>query len=195
MRTRFATVALTTLLVLGLLAPAALARNHQTTNPLTGIALTDLDVTDPDDPTLEGVFNGTLDITSFYQEDGELLAAGVLNGTISGVNGDIPVVDEPVDGIPVGLSTQDLSTQQTGGGNDACPILFLELGPVFLDVLGLVVEIPDPIVVDIRAEPGPGQLLGNLLCAVAGLLDGPSPVQGALDQIIGLLNRILDALG
>jgi hypothetical protein len=33
------------------------------------------------------------------------------------------------------------------------------------------VEIPDPVIIEIRAEPGPGRLLGNLLCALLGLLD------------------------
>jgi hypothetical protein len=52
-----------------------------------------------------------------------------------------------------------------------------------------VVEVPDPIVVDIRAEPGPGNLLGNLLCAVAGLLDG-GPF-AAIDRLLDQINRLL----
>lgn len=55
---------------------------------------------------------------------------------------------------------------------DACEILHLELGPIDLNLLGLVVHV-DQIVVDISAQPGPGNLLGNLLCAIAGLLDQP----------------------
>lgn len=51
-----------------------------------------------------------------------------------------------------------------------CPILFLELGPLFLDLLGLQVSLSQ-ITLDITAVAGPGNLLGNLLCAVAGLLD------------------------
>jgi hypothetical protein len=58
------------------------------------------------------------------------------------------------------------------GQDGVTQILFLELGPVFLDVLGLIVEIPDPIILEIRAERGPGQLLGNLLVALLGILDG-----------------------
>ena len=42
------------------------------------------------------------------------------------------------------------------------------------------------------AEPGPGNLLGNLLCAVAGLFDNTG---GALGGISALLNRILTGLG
>jgi hypothetical protein len=72
-----------------------------------------------------------------------------------------------------------------------CPILHLELGPLDLDLLGLMIHL-DKVVLDITAESGPGNLLGNLLCAIAGLLDQtPSPLQ----QIVNLLNQILQILG
>jgi len=48
----------------------------------------------------------------------------------------------------------------------------------------------DKVVLDITAVPGAGNLLGNLLCAVANLLNGG----GALQQIINLLNQILSQL-
>jgi hypothetical protein len=71
----------------------------------------------------------------------------------------------------------------------SCQILHLELGPLDLDLLGLVVHL-DRIVLDISAEPGPGNLLGNLLCAIANLLNG----NAALQAIANLLNQILNAL-
>jgi len=70
-----------------------------------------------------------------------------------------------------------------------CDILHLELGPLDLDLLGLVVHL-DKIVLDIDAESGPGNLLGNLLCGIAGLLDSNatlSAVARLLNQLIGLL--------
>jgi hypothetical protein len=72
---------------------------------------------------------------------------------------------------------------------DGCPILHLELGPLDLDLLGLEVHL-DRVVLDIRAQPGPGNLLGNLLCAVVALLDGVD-LSGFLAD---LLQRLLDAL-
>jgi hypothetical protein len=72
---------------------------------------------------------------------------------------------------------------------EPCPILHLELGPLDLNLLGLVVHL-DRVVLDVTAQPGPGNLLGNLLCAIAGLLDGVD-VSGALGN---LLQRLLDAL-
>jgi hypothetical protein len=72
---------------------------------------------------------------------------------------------------------------------EVCPILHLELGPLDLNLLGLRVQL-NQVVLDITAIPGPGNLLGNLLCAIAGLLDGVD-----LSGILGnLLQNLLDAL-
>ena len=56
----------------------------------------------------------------------------------------------------------------------SCQILDLSIGTVHLDVLGLVVQL-DPVHLNITAQQGAGNLLGNLLCAVAHLLDNGSP--------------------
>ena len=64
--------------------------------------------------------------------------------------------------------------------------LHLDIGPISLDLLGLKVDL-SRIVLDITAQTGAGNLLGNLLCAVAGLLDNPS-------GLVRLLNQILAAL-
>jgi len=53
-----------------------------------------------------------------------------------------------------------------------------------------VISIPNPVVLNITAVPGAGNLLGNLLCSVANLLNG----SGALQQIADLLNQILAIL-
>ena len=47
---------------------------------------------------------------------------------------------------------------------------------------------------DIVAQTGAGNLLGNLLCAITGLLDGPGPLSALLGQLTDLLNQILDVL-
>ena len=70
-----------------------------------------------------------------------------------------------------------------------CDVLNLVLGPLDLDLLGLVVHL-DRVVLNIIAQSGAGNLLGNLLCAVAGLLDTP----GLLTQISQILNSILAIL-
>lgn len=69
----------------------------------------------------------------------------------------------------------------------ACDVLHLALGPVDLDLLGLVVHL-EPVLLDITAQPGGGNLLGNLLCAVTGLLNGFNP--NLAGQLASLLNSI-----
>ena len=68
----------------------------------------------------------------------------------------------------------------------ACGILHLELGPLTLNLLGLVVELDDcqggPVIVDITAVPG--ALLGDLLCNLLGVGLPPGLTLG---QIIDLL--------
>lgn len=49
----------------------------------------------------------------------------------------------------------------------------------------------DEVVLEIVAEAGAGNLLGNLLCAVTSLLDGGA----ALAAIAELLNNIIDLIG
>jgi len=49
------------------------------------------------------------------------------------------------------------------------------------------------VVLNIIGQTGAGNLLGNLLCAIAGLLDG-SAVATQLGQIATLLNSILAIL-
>ena len=73
--------------------------------------------------------------------------------------------------------------------NGTCEILHLELGPLDLNVLGLLVHL-DRVVLDITAQSGAGNLLGNLLCGIAGLLDSG----GLLSQLSTLLNQLLGAL-
>jgi hypothetical protein len=87
------------------------------------------------------------------------------------------------------------------GAEGGCDILNLSLGPVNLDLLGLVVALDDcnggPVTVDITGQDG--QLLGDLLCSIAGLLNDGIPlgtVLGGLtgDQLDMLTGAIADVL-
>ena len=73
-----------------------------------------------------------------------------------------------------------------------CDILFLDLGPLHLDLLGLTVDLNE-VVLDLNAVSGAGNLLGNLLCAVTGLLDGFG-LLGAITQLLDTINNILAGL-
>jgi hypothetical protein len=78
------------------------------------------------------------------------------------------------------------------GAVGTCEILDLVLGPLDLNLLGLVVHL-DQVHLNITAVPGAGNLLGNLLCGVANLLNG-GPLAAILGQLTVLLNQIFALL-
>ncbi len=106
-----------------------------------------------------------LTVTSFQVVDGVLTAVGTVSG--GGVT------------VPFSAPVQASGT---------CPVLDLTLGPLHLDLLGLVVDL-NQVHLQVTAQSGAGNLLGNLLCAVAGLLDANN-----VNGIVRLLNQILAAL-
>ncbi len=66
----------------------------------------------------------------------------------------------------------NMTVSHLGGGKrqlGSCSILELDIGAIFIDLLGLQISLA-PIALDIVAQRGAGNLLGNLLCAIAGLL-------------------------
>jgi hypothetical protein len=125
-----------------------------------------------------GTFKGVLTITRFTRSNGQTLAVGKLSGTATRASGAIArsVVNQVVQ-IPL---------QQANG---TCQILHLDIGPIDLNLLGLHVHINE-IIIDITAESGPGNLLGNLLCAIAHLLDRPGGLTHALNVLVRLLNIV-----
>ena len=141
-----------------------------------------------------GTLGGTFTPLKFKAKDGVTRVKGVVDGVITHPNG----AKEKFTAIRslevTKINGQKLSSLAISSGSAAaCDVLNLVLGPLDLNVLGLEVHLKQ-VVLDIIATPGPGQLLGNLLCAVAGLLDG-GPLAGLLGQLVGLLNQILGQLG
>ena len=169
---KFVLLALAGLLALGLVLPATTTAAQPARNGL----VTDIPVTG----TLAGgaPFTGTLDITQITRDGSTLLFDGALTNDAGGA------VQQFAD-IPGVL-------QQQG---PRCDILLLDLGPIHLDLLGLVVDL-SAIHLDVHAVPGAGNLLGNLLCAVAGLLDGPigGGLGGLLDTLLDRINDLLNDL-
>lgn len=132
-----------------------------------------------------GTFTGVLNITELAFENGQLLATGTLTGTATQVINGGTVVTQ------ITQSITDLAVDLIGSGpGSSCQILELDIpGGLELDLLGLVVDLA-PVNLEIRAERGPGNLLGNLLCALTGLLDRGGPLAG----ITNLLNQINNLL-
>ena len=71
----------------------------------------------------------------------------------------------------------------------SCAILSLVLGPLHLDVLGLVIDL-NRVVLNIIGQTGAGNLLGNLLCALTGILDGGVLLTRFLSVVTELLAAI-----
>jgi hypothetical protein len=110
-----------------------------------------------------------------------LAAVGQLTGTITGGG-----QGQPTPGA-AGQQVDQQVTLPISALQATCNVLDLTLGPLDLNLLGLEVHL-DQVHLVINANPT-GGLLGQLLCSLAGGLNGP------LDTIIGLLNQILAALG
>lgn len=126
-----------------------------------------------------GNFVGTFNPQNFGVRNGSLVAIGTVAGTMTDHTG--AVLGTVADGN-VALPVADPSA--------TCTILNLTLGPLHLNLLGLVVNL-NQIHLTITAIAAPGNLLGNLLCAIANLLNGGVPDPGTLAT---LLNRVLLAL-
>lgn len=163
------------------------ATHAATVNTGNAISLTQSGTTTPG-ATLTGISgtlsngtsftNGILQITGFAVQQGQLVAQGTFNAVDASGNPIASTFTAPVTGA-----------SQAG----ACQILNLTLGPINLNLLGLVVQ-TNQIVVNVSAQPGPGNLLGNLLCAVTNALNNPAGNLASLNRLVNALNGLLATL-
>lgn len=134
----------------------------------------------PINEAIPGVGNLVGNITPtevlFNEETGQLDLVGQLTGTLTSLLGEVTEINQTVTTPLAGAAA-----------SAACQILHLNLQPIHLDLLGLVVDLQEVDLL-VTAVPGEGNLLGNLLCSVAGLLD-PGP--GGTPALAALLNSLL----
>jgi hypothetical protein len=169
MRKQLALLAVVGMAAIGVLVASPIA----TAAPPTASAPGSLDLTG----TLAngGTFAGTLTNLRFVNQQGALGLAGNLSGTLTNALGQtIGTVSNVPITLPVG------GAAASGG----CTILDLTLGPLHLNLLGLVVDL-NQVHLTITGQTGNGQLLGNLLCGLANALNGNG---GGLANI---LNKLL----
>jgi hypothetical protein len=161
----------------GLLNQIASALQGATTAPVGGTASKTVPVSLT---ASNGVkFTGNLTLTGFMTENNALFASGRLVGKLIGPAGNnAGQVNQPVQLIPV------------TPGAASCQNLALNLGPLDLNLVGLPVSL-SATSLTITAPGGSGTSLGNLLCAVAGLLNQP-PTN--LQAVVGRLNQLLNFL-
>ena len=132
-------------------------------------------------------FNGTYAIDRFIRRGGQTYAVGTLKGRLKGRR----VTRENVR-IPANL-TRAAQTSQILPTTGACQILNLNLPPIDLNLLGLRVRTSN---IDLRIEgvPGSGNLLGNLLCQLTGIVDPGGPSGATPGQLTRILNALLALL-
>jgi hypothetical protein len=134
--------------------------------------------------------NATFHLRRFQERRGVLYAVGRLAGAL-GVTPVNQTVQLPVTGAS-NPAPEAQGLRQPVPTPGACDLLTLSLGPLDLDLLGLRVAL-DEVNLLLEAIPGAGNLLGNLLCGVAGLLDG-FPAGGLGGLLANLLDAIADLL-
>ena len=168
--------------------------------------------------TAAGSFAGSFTAQRFDidPDTRELSLTGILNGTATLLDGSVvPVVNQAFTTAVVlskgGTASASIaspasaSTCSPGSANAttsqvafqqvqlaSCDVLFLDLGPLHLDLLGLTVDLSQ-VILDVNAVTGPGNLLGNLLCALLGLLD-ITALLTAITQLLETINNILAGL-
>jgi hypothetical protein len=155
-------------------------------NDTPGVSIPVVSANDPD-----GGFEGTFTILRFVATRDGVNAVGVLSGVATPKDRPVTSVYRTLV-VPVAVNNAPSDALSTAVASDAvsiaatCDILHLDLGPLALDLLGLQIDL-SRIILDITAQTGAGNLLGNLLCAVTGLLDSPGGLARILNQILGIL--------
>ena len=132
-------------------------------------------------------FKGTYTIQRFIAKGGKLYAVGTLTGKATGGK---KVTKENVQ-LPATLTNNSQAqSSQLPPTPGACQILHLVLGPIDLNLLGLRIR-TNQIELRIEAVPGAGNLLGNLLCGITGILNPTTLANTPLGQLAAILNALL----
>jgi hypothetical protein len=153
-------------------------------------------------------FTGTYAIQGFLARHGKEYAVGTLRGMLKGrhVTRYNVLMPAKLTGASSSTGAPAAARDQTTPGT--CSVLHLELGPINLNLLGLRVTLgggapgstigTQPIILDITAIPGNGNLLGNLLCDVTNALNQGGllgQINSSLQQLTAVLNGLLGLLG
>jgi hypothetical protein len=162
-----------------------------------------------------GEFTGTITINRFEQDDNHIVAIGVVRGVLrrggltmgSAVAGEVrwpvavrvggqwlasgaarkPGAPMPVAWSPNARSEFGVLRVQA----ETCQVVDLALGPVNVDVLGVQIAL-SPITFNLSGVSGTP--LGDLVCAVSGLLGNVAGLVNLLNSVLGLLTGLLGGL-
>jgi hypothetical protein len=101
-----------------------------------------------------GTFAGTMQVDDFVVRDGAVWAVGTISGSLTNADGQTV---GSVSNAPFAAPAQ--AAQQTG-----CTLFAFSIGPIDINVAGLVTVHLEPIALEVRLEG----LLGTLLCPILG---------------------------
>jgi hypothetical protein len=151
-----------------------------------------------------GEWTGTLAIQRFARTNTGIGAIGTLTASLDDPStGTVRTIVTQVV-VPIATGESATQTARTAAEaqasrpavvtqqpqQDSCGALHLVLGPLDLDLLGQRVQLNESALA-ITAVPGNGNLLGNQLCAIAGMLDDT----GQVTRLIAMMNEVLQTIG
>ncbi len=141
-----------------------------------------------------GTFVGTLSIRRFEARSGQVVAIGMVRGTVAGVEtAGTVLVGEATFPVLAGPASQAAAPNSLVAQQQAatCQALHLDIGSVNLNVLGLVVA-TQPIAIDLSGDSSAP--LGNLVCTTLQTLNNVVGLVGLLNQLLGTLTGLVGGL-
>ena len=137
-----------------------------------------------------GAFTGTLSILRFEARGSEVVAIGMVTGSVAGVG--TALVGSVALPVVVGPGGQGAAASNSLAAPQAtCQALHLVIGSVNLNLLGLQVTTL-PVSIDISADSAAP--LGNLVCTILTTLNNVVGLVGLLNQLLGLLTGLVGGL-
>jgi hypothetical protein len=142
-----------------------------------------------------GKLAGTLSIQKFSEVNGQLVAIGMISGSITDSAG-APVGTALVGplSLPVQLGPRSAAAVSSAAPvapqAQTCQVLNISIGAVSFNVLGLQVT-TQPISLDLSAVSGGTNVLGQLICTI---LQTAGSVVNLLNTLLGLLGGLTGGL-
>jgi hypothetical protein len=141
-----------------------------------------------------GTFAGTLSIRRFEARGHDVVAIGMVRGSVAGVEkpGTVLVGEVPLP-VRAGPASQGAASANSLVAQQAttCEALHLEIGAVSLNVLGVQV-MTQPIAIDLSGDSSAP--LGNLVCTILQTLNEVVGLVGLLNQLLGVLTGLVGGL-
>jgi hypothetical protein len=157
-----------------------------------------------------GRFSGNVTINRFARQDNQIVAIGIVRGTVTDLAGQVIRSGLQTIVLPVTVGSQSavasttpplagprmmpasFTNAQSGrimlAQATSCGILHLAIGGTAVNLLGVIVNL-SPVTLDISGDSaGP---LGALVCQILALLGQVANVVGLLNQLLGVLTGLL----